>query len=279
MARQRVRATAVAFVIGISSTVSVLVVTATPAEAATTVSKRLRTAIADLPAAAETRSGYARSKFSHWADANGDCQDTRSEVLRAETKSTVKGSCAVSVGKWLSYYDNATWTKASDVDIDHMVPLAEAWDSGARKWTASTRKAYANDLGDKRTLVAVTDNVNQSKGDKDPAQWMPSQNRCRYLREWVAVKIRWSLKVDATEKSVLTSKAKNCENATITVTKAKVSLATSTPSTGGGTGSTTDPRFDYCYNAQAAGYGPYVQGRDPEYAWYDDRDNDGVVCE
>ena len=94
-------------------------------------------------------------------------------------------------GRWFSYYDRVSWTLAADVDIDHMVPLAEAWDSGARSWTTARRQAYANDLGDRRSLVAVTDNVNQAKGDQDPAAWLPQSPSCRYVREWVAVKIRW----------------------------------------------------------------------------------------
>jgi hypothetical protein len=197
-----------------------VVATAAPAQAAVTV--RLRAAVADLPVAAETRAGYARSKFPHWADADRDCQDTRSEVLRAESKRAVTGACRVATGKWVSYYDKATWMKASDVDIDHLVPLAEAWDSGAKAWNAATRKRFANDLGDRRTLVAVTDNVNQAKGDRDPAQWLPPKNRCRYVTEWVAVKIRWSLKVDRAEKRALTRQANGCTNTTITVTRARI---------------------------------------------------------
>ncbi|MFE9694462.1 HNH endonuclease family protein [Micromonospora sp. NPDC005806] len=110
----------------------------------------------------------------------------------------------------------------SDLDIDHMVPLAEAWDSGARNWTTSRRQSYANDLGDSRPLVAVTDNVNQAKGDQDPATWMPpySSARCRYINEWVATKIRWRLTVDTAEKNALTSWANSCSNVTITVVRA-----------------------------------------------------------
>lgn len=69
-----------------------------------------------------------------------------------------------------------------------MVPLAEAWDSGGKRWNAKTRERYANDLGDRRALVAVTDNVNQSKGDRDIAEWLPERSHCRYLREWTVVK-------------------------------------------------------------------------------------------
>jgi hypothetical protein len=101
------------------------------------------------------------------------------------------------------------------------VPLAEAWDSGARSWSTATRQAYANDLGDSRSLVGVTDNVNQAKGDQDPREWLPTHQQCRYLREWVAVKHRWRLRVDSGEKSALSSIASGCTNSTITVTLAR----------------------------------------------------------
>ena len=97
----------------------------------------------------------------------------------------------------------ATWTKASDVDIDHVVPLAEAWRSGAWSWSSARRSSYANDLGAGWTLRAVTDNVNQAKGDDDPAHWMPphAPATCRYLADWVSVKLRWKLSVDTAERS------------------------------------------------------------------------------
>ncbi|WP_319463577.1 HNH endonuclease family protein [Micromonospora sp. RTP1Z1] len=109
-----------------------------------------------------------------------------------------------------------------DLQIDHMVPLAEAWDSGTRNRTTSRRQSYANDLGDSRPLVAVTDNVNQAKGDQDPATWMPpySSARCRYINEWVATKIRWRLTRGHREKNALTSWANSCPNVTITVVRA-----------------------------------------------------------
>jgi hypothetical protein len=187
-------------------------------------SASLTTAVAGLPVATEVRTGYSRDLFPHWIDADGDGCNTRNEILLAEAVSapTVSGTCTLSGGRWYSYYDNAYWTLTSDLDIDHMVPLAEAWDSGARNWTTSRRRAYANDLGDHRALAAVTDNVNQAKGDRDPATWMPpyASARCRYINEWVAVKIRWRLTVDSVEKSALTSWANNCPNVTISVTYA-----------------------------------------------------------
>ncbi|WP_422751960.1 HNH endonuclease family protein [Micromonospora sp. WMMD708] len=184
----------------------------------------LTTAVANLTVAAENRTGYSRDLFPHWIDADGDGCTTRNEVLLAEAVNTptVTGTCTLTGGRWYSYYDNAYWTATGDLDIDHMVPLAEAWDSGARTWTTSRRQAYANDLGDSRPLAAVTDNVNQAKGDQDPATWLPpyAAARCRYVTEWVATKTRWRLTVDSVEKSALTSLAGGCPNVTVTVTYA-----------------------------------------------------------
>ncbi len=194
-----------------------------PAQAATTFSGTIAQGIAQIPTASESNTGYDRTLFPHWVDANGDCQNARAEVLISEADATVtytsSSRCTVATGRWFSYYDRVSWTNASDVDIDHMVPLAEAWGSGARSWTTARRQAYANDLGDHRTLVGVTDNVNQSKGDQDPSTWLPTYDKCRYVAEWVAVKIRWGLSADSAEKGVLNNYAASCSN-TITVTTA-----------------------------------------------------------
>lgn len=193
-----------------------------PLAAAETYSAPLAQAVEDLAGAGEVRTGYSRDLFPHWVDDDGDGCDTRREVLVSEADDPVSvgSGCALSGGRWFSYYDRVSWTDPADVDIDHVVPLAEAWDSGARSWTTATRRAYANDLGDARSLVGVTDSVNQAKGDQDPAEWLPRYDRCRYLREWVAVKHRWRLSVDPGERSALRSLASGC-SATVTVTRAR----------------------------------------------------------
>ena len=165
----------------------------------------LLTALDCLSVAEEHIGGYKRSLFKHWIDANKNGKDTRAEVLIAESLVSVRLSSTgktVSTGKWLSLYDGETWTLASDVDVDHVVALAEAWRSGAWKWSSARRQAYANDLGVAWTLRAVTDNVNQAKSDDDPTYWLPplESATCLYLTEWVAVKIRWKLTVDAEER-------------------------------------------------------------------------------
>lgn len=188
-------------------------VSASPASAAS-VSSPLRTLVAGLTVATEVRTGYDRDLFPLWIDADDNGCSTRDEVLIAEatTAPTIGTSCGLTGGRWYSYYDNTYWTLPADLDIDHMVPLAEAWDSGARNWTTARREAYANDLSDSRPLVAVTDNVNQSKGDQDPATWQPplTSFRCTYARAWVQVKWYYGLTVDTAEKSALTSMLNTC---------------------------------------------------------------------
>ena len=193
-------------------TAGFVVSTSMSAEAGARVKVRLRAAVKHLPVARETRAGYVRSKFRLWTDANGDCQDTRAEVLISESKTRTTGGCTIRTGKWFSYYDHRTFRRASDLDIDHMVPLAEAWDSGAKRWTSDTRERYANDLHDRRTLIAVSAHANRSKGDRDPSEWMPIYGKCRYVKQWVAVKVRWSLKVNRAEKRTLVRRASHCTN-------------------------------------------------------------------
>ena len=199
-----------------------LVLSPSPAHAET-YSGSLTTAIGDLSVATEVRTGYNRDLFNHWVDADGDGCDTRKEVLIAEADDapSVGSGCALSGGRWFSYYEGASQTDDGALDIDHMVPLAEAWDSGARTWSSTVRRDFANDLGDYRSLVGVTDNVNQAKGDQDPGTWLPQYDQCRYLREFVAVKHRWRLSVDSAEKSAMASLASSCTNSTITVTLAR----------------------------------------------------------
>ncbi|MFE9099827.1 HNH endonuclease family protein [Actinomadura geliboluensis] len=158
-----------------------------------------------LTIAAEGSSdGYSRAKFPHWITISGTC-NTRETVLKRDgTNVVTDSSCAATSGNWYSPYDGATWTVASDLDIDHMVPLAEAWRSGASAWTTSRRQAFANDLSSSQ-LWAVTDNVNQAKGDKDPAEWLPplASFRCSYARSWIDVKYRYNLTVDSAERTAL----------------------------------------------------------------------------
>jgi hypothetical protein len=162
-------------------------------------------------AADGSQAGYSRDLFPHWIDQGSSC-NTREVVLKRDGTNVKTGSdCAPTSGSWFSPYDGATWTAAGDVDIDHVVPLAAAWRTGASSWTTAQRQAYANDLSDPQ-LIAVTDNVNQSKGDKSPDQWKPPIQGywCTYARMWVAVKYKFKLTVNSAEKGSLTDMLNRC---------------------------------------------------------------------
>lgn len=210
----------IAVAAGLAGAASVIGFSANPASAET-ITVPLRTAVADLPVADEQRDGYDRDLFPHWIDADGDGCNTRYEVLIDEATSppTVGDGCKLTGGQWYSYFDDETVDSASDISIDHFVPLAEAWDSGAHSWTTDKRRDFANDLGDDRALAGVTASSNSSKGDKDPAEWLPpnTSETCRYVGEWVAVKTRWGLTVDDAEKAALTDLAADCPNEELTI--------------------------------------------------------------
>jgi len=152
----------------------------------------------------EYQVGYVRTLFEHWRDIDGDGCDSRDQVLKRDSVSLPQVdpvNCNVIAGDWVSPYDGARWSNPTDIDIDHVVALKEAWDSGAWAWSAAQRKAFANDTSDSRTLLAVTDSVNQSKSDRDPSNWLPplQSYTCTYLGNWIAVKVRWNLSMDSSE--------------------------------------------------------------------------------
>ncbi|MER5871961.1 HNH endonuclease family protein [Streptomyces sp. NPDC002044] len=185
-------------------------------------------AVSALQLATEDRTGYQRTSFKHWnsgANASDGC-NTRMEVLIAEAVEApeVGPGCALTGGVWWSYYDERPVTPAGALDIDHMVPLAEAWDSGASAWTPARREAYANDQGQPSSLVAVTARSNRSKSDQDPAEWLPpsgsSEVLCRYGAEWTATKLRWGLAVDELERDRLLDIAAGCGGTDVEFTPA-----------------------------------------------------------
>ncbi|MEV6589493.1 HNH endonuclease family protein [Streptomyces acidicola] len=170
-----------------------------------------RSYLSQLTVATENRTGYNRDLFPHWITISGTC-NTRETVLKRDGSNVVTDSaCASTSGSWYSQYDGVTTTDASSFDIDHMVPLAEAWDSGASKWTTAQRQAFANDLT-RPQLIAVSASSNRSKSDQDPAEWLPTRTayRCTYVRAWVQVKYYYDLSVDSAEKSALTSALSGC---------------------------------------------------------------------
>ncbi|MHA7286336.1 HNH endonuclease family protein [Arthrobacter sp. MDT3-44] len=197
---------------------------AAPAEAGVTYGTTFRAAARALPLAAENNAGYDRARyFGDWKDADGDCQNTRAEVLVAETKAamtyTSTRRCTVATGRWVTTFDNKIHTSATTVQIDHTVPVAEAWGSGARNWTQTRRVAFYNDIGYAGSLAAQTTLLNQQKQAKGPEDWMPPANRCAYVARWVVVKSRWGMTVDSREKAALVRIADTCPATQLTITK------------------------------------------------------------
>jgi len=203
----------------------------------------LKFLIDSLEVASEVSSGYNRDLFKHWTDADGDGCNARYEVLIEETLAplAVSSGCKLSGGSWVSAFDLVETNDPSKFDVDHMVPLKEAWDSGAWAWDAKTREAYANDLDYEMSLIAVSASSNRSKSDRDPADWLPTNQDywCEYITAWVQVKTRWSLSMDKAEKARVEDVAEDCSGeelefapkaATATAAPAPTKTATPSPS-------------------------------------------------
>jgi len=157
-----------------------------------------------------TMSGYSRKKFPHWRKTGKNC-DVRDSVLERDGTDIKLSGCNVVGGRWTSVYDNSTFTDPSDVDIDHTVPLANAWRSGASGWDDTKRGDFANDLT-RPQLLAVSASSNRAKGDQNPAQWKPANREhwCKYAEDWIAVKYHWKLYVTADEKATLSDMLGTC---------------------------------------------------------------------
>ncbi|MEU7016112.1 DUF1524 domain-containing protein [Streptomyces sp. NPDC046385] len=171
-----------------------------------------RTQLARLKVAPQrSMTGYSRDRFPHWAE-QGDSCNTRETVLERDGRDVRRDAeCRAVSGTWTSVYDGRTFTKASGLDIDHTVPLANAWRSGADTWTQEKRKAFANDLT-RPQLLAVSAVSNRSKGDQGPDEWQPPARSywCAYARSWTAVKSSYALTVTKAEKATLVSMLDTC---------------------------------------------------------------------
>lgn len=166
-----------------------------------------RQQLASLAVAVPHPSGYVRARFGKgWASQGHGC-DTREVVLKAQGKDVRTDSqCRPVSGTWTSPYDNASYAKASKLQIDHVVPLGAAWAAGAWQWSDAQRQAFANDLSDPE-LLAVSASLNEAKGDKGPDRWKPPLRSFwpTYAADWVAVKAKYRLTVTASEKTALLS--------------------------------------------------------------------------
>ncbi|MUL42755.1 HNH endonuclease [Streptomonospora sp. PA3] len=164
-----------------------------------------RSQLAQLRIAPEgSSSGYDRDLFPHWSAVQGNC-NAREAVLRRDGVGVEVGAdCYPDAGRWTSPYDGFTTSDPSEVSVDHMVALAEAWRSGAATWSTARRESFANDLATPQ-LWAVSISSNSSKSDRDPAEWLPERSavHCDYAKSWINVKFEWGLSADSAEAAAL----------------------------------------------------------------------------
>ena len=154
--------------------------------------------------------GYSRDRFPHWRSSGENC-DVRDTVLKRDgTRVKVRG-CNVTAGRWTSVYDGKAFTDPALMDVDHMVPLANAWRSGAAGWSDDRRGDFANDL-ERPQLIAVSAASNRAKGDQDPSTWKPKVTTiwCQYAEDWIAVKSHWRLSVTTAERAALIDMLETC---------------------------------------------------------------------
>ena len=248
------------------------------------------------------KTGYARDEFgSGWVDVDRNGCDTRNDmlILRLENRD-MSGPCKVLSGDLPDPY-TGTWIHferggKSEVDIDHIVALSDAWQKGASGWEFAKRVALANDP---LNLEPVQASANRQKGAGDAATWLPSYKpfRCDYVARQVAVKEKYDLWVTQAELDAMTRVLSACPDQSLpaagsqpviaeNIGKAPAPQKTSTPkketkkpnAQKADPADTLDKRYAFC-NKLPSGLGPYFKGEDPEYDWYTDRDKDGVVCE
>lgn len=169
-------------------------------------------------APAGSMAGYDREEFPHWAadgtefgwlDTEGSC-DVRDDALIRDGRGVrLDDECAIYAGTWLDPYTGRTLRDPQDVDIDHLVPLANAYRSGASQWADADREDYANDP---LVLLSADDGTNQAKGDKGPEAWRPPNRDfwCEYSRRWVWIKLDWGLTVTGAERAALEDMLATC---------------------------------------------------------------------
>ena len=271
-----------------------------PAPAATSPSTRERLAVLSIDDRPSPQGVYHREEWPHWADVDGNGCDARQDALIAwsTVPATVNraGTCKVVAGAWVSPYDQRSSNNPSDFDVDHLVPLENAFRSGGWAWSTARRRAYANDPG---VLVVASASSNRSKGSDSPDQWRPAfrDSWCAYADGWVRVKSTWGLTVTTSERDALGQMLDTCgiagpvwplggtaftapsvatpsEPAT---TPAPVPIAPpaappAAPPSGG------EVYYANCAAARAAGAAPIRVGQ-PGYRTALDGDKDGIACE
>ena len=234
---------------------------------------------------------YDRGEWSHWSDDDGDCQDARQEALTAESETPVvyvnEDRCRVASGSWVGPYTDEVFTDPGDLDIDHMVPLANAHRSGGWAWSEDRKREYANDLSYEGHLIAVQASANRLKGSKGPEDWKPPEGTywCQYAVDWITIKNDWDLTATESEAAALAEMLDTCEpSRSLAVVRVESSQPEVTPSPA--PTPVTGKTYASCDEAEDADE-PRLRGSKGNGRGFPaekvpsarDGDGDGVVCE
>ena len=240
---------------------------------------------------------YNREEWRNWIDADGDCQNTRNEVLIRQSTGPVayvdEKQCRVASGAWVGPFSGEEFTDPIYLHIDHMVPLANAHKSGGWNWSKEKKRQYTNDLSYDGHLIAVQTTTNSSKSNKGPERWKPPIEGywCQYAIDWITVKDKWELFASEAEAAALAGMLETCTPPlTVTVIPYDVPQPETTPSPTHTVEPTPSPTlaesYESCEAAEAAGepriLGSSGPGRGfPKAKVPSARDGDGddVVCE
>jgi len=286
---------------GSSTTTAVVpaVVPVAPTTAATSQSTRDRLSVLAVDDRQSPQGTYHREEWPHWADLDGNGCDARQDALAVWSVVAVtvnrSGTCKVVIGSWVSPYDGVASNNPSDFDVDHLVPLENAFRSGGWAWSTERRRAFANNPAE---LVVASASSNRSKGSDPPNEWRPANQDswCAYAEGWVQVKSSWGLSVTTPERDALGQMLDTCGIAGpvwplgSTALTSPTGAAPSGSATGGesappavmpapGAPSTgADAYYANCTAARAAGAAPIHVGQ-PGYRTALDGDKDGVACE
>ena len=225
---------------------------------------------------------YDRDEWGGWIDADGDCQNTRAEILIEESLAeVVLDGCRVVEGEWLGPWSGEIFLSAGDVDIDHHVPLAHAHRTGGSAWDEERKVEFANDP---ENLNAMSSSLNRSKGARGPDEWKPpdESSHCEYARQWEAVKEKYQLRIDEMERRALDKMLATCVGTLPTPTSPSRYLPVQPSVTPVPTGNV----YESCEEAEAAGERRIVGSSGPGRGFPKamvpnsrDGDSDGVVCE
>ncbi|MEA2622649.1 MAG: hypothetical protein QOH61_1559, partial [Chloroflexota bacterium] len=147
--------------------------------------------------------GYSPRLYPHWLDPDRNGCDAREDTLIRDGTNVKRGpQCAIRSGIWVDQYSGRTYRAPRSLAADHLVPLANAWRSGARRWTRARRTQYANDP---LVLVVTSTQLDRQKGNRSPGQWKPPSrgNWFAYAERWIRIKSKYHLAVTRSERAAL----------------------------------------------------------------------------